>query len=881
MTVLKSIRDRIPDDKAFEEAVFMILMRSGAYDVDWRRGGADGARDIVAKYDFDGLQATVFVECKFYSTSVPLERIRNTLEWARVRQVQVVYFWACPYLTNDTKDFLENFTAESGITVEYEDEHTVLEYLEDVECNDYSRIRSIKEKIYRAFRDTGLRQTMPLEYESCVLNTDHTLIDREEEREHFKKEGSGLFYVLGMSGAGKTELVKNIALQRYREGKPVFWHTLQIEEDGDAQARHLFHAFAGFVSTHASRRFSDFLHEFGCNGIAQLASLANTAPFKKRPILFFDDFHKCSSEKLFPFLSLLMESGKFDVVFIGWFDAFPHGTARHDVCFVHVEGLPKRHVCAMAEHVLGHEPPEDLVRILHEECQGMPYFITLSNEMKALLPRVETINGTDDILGNIFGSLVQGERVVVRALSASQVPLSAGAFRRFKYLKHLNSLVRKKLVNDIGGLYKVHDTLKHFVQRGSSVGGVCPDAYRILLHEAIRAPSINIDLIRIHLGNFEYKDALALFNQSYLTLMDQGYDLTLLDLITNLLGKTDDIKGLSWKKALLLERAGQYRLASATMALLTDTRELVEGANYDILYTRARLMYFENRFDDMLTLLLDEADIFSAPKNEHVLLLIFLVARVYHVRSDFEVALHMYLYLMKRSAGCGNRMLFLKALHRIAMIELSLGFVDEAKACFAMLDATDLTRKRQSYVYYRLAKCELKQGNYDVADELNDKSITIKTNMDHRRGLVFSWKLKANIKLAQGDTYEGLLWAEEAHALAKELSLEKEEVATGIVLCDALYELRRIDDAQLILDRISMLAQKMKLAHRVKVINDRYSRLGIPNECSPVPFEEVVNRNALIQMLKSDLGKEHRLQIKNLLASIEALTPIIRNIFPV
>ncbi|ACS79733.1 ATP-binding protein [Maridesulfovibrio salexigens] len=880
---MNSIRGKVQNHYEFENVVYKILSYTSPLILDWRKGGADKARDLEIQYEFDGRREGVFVECKFHSKSLSIERIRNTLDWARtgIEQVSCIYLWVCPYLTPQTKDYLKEYQKETNISVLYEEEHSIYEYLLDIELGRTSRLQYISKKIHSAINCTRNNIKIPLEYESYVLPMDHMLLNRVKERTELNDNEFSHFYLTGISGTGKTELAKSVALDYHKSGRPVFWHNFHIENDGNAQSLNFFNSLSYFLAHFGEKQFADFLKEYQCNAIAQLAKIACDSYFEKKPVLFLDDFHKCNSDKLFSFLTRILSFETFDLFFIGWFDSFPHNKAKKKIKFISLDGLNKKHTNDLAHYYLGETPPADLVELLYSKCSGMPYFITLANQMINNSFNDLHHSSIDEILDNIFGSLDDGEDVVIKALSMAHVPLSGNAFTQLNYSAQLKSLVRKKLVLETANKYKVHDTLRKFVRKICSISGVSELEYNILKNEALRIPAINIDLIAINMINNAHFQALTILNENFIDLMDRGFDTSLIDIINDLMAETYEFKSLCWKKAMILERSGAYSEASAVMSLTGRINDLVENCDYEIIYTRARLLYFENKYDQLLTLLVTNLNIFSDNYNEHILMCVLLIARVFYVRADYEVALSLYIYAVSKALLGGNKALVFKSLHRIAMIELCLGMVSAAKECFEFLERSNLTHKRKSYALYRMAQCELKLGNYNRATELNNKSLVIKRNFNHQRGLLYSWNLQAEIILAQGDPQEALVWAQKSQCLAKKLGLDKEEINSGIVLFDIYYRLNMSKQCMVILEGILPLAQKMKLISKIKDINNRLKLLGIQRDVTFNFNDHEFDRNHLLDKTQSNLGEEQRSQIERLLTTSKPITPKLCNVLSI
>src|SRR5215471_18157819 len=107
-------------DTDFEEFSFDLLHQLKFFNVDWRKGTglksspADRGRDIVAYQDRIDVDKSHhvekwFVDCKHYKRGVPPTELRNLLAWAEAERPDVVLFVVSNFLSNSSKDYLENY----------------------------------------------------------------------------------------------------------------------------------------------------------------------------------------------------------------------------------------------------------------------------------------------------------------------------------------------------------------------------------------------------------------------------------------------------------------------------------------------------------------------------------------------------------------------------------------------------------------------------------------------------------------------------------------------------------------------------------------------------------------------------------------------------
>ncbi len=104
----------------FEEFCYDLLCELGCSHISWRKGTglssspSDQGRDIECQFvkeDVDGTTylETWFVECKHYRRGVPPEKLLSVLAWAKAERPDVWLIIASNFLSNPTKNLLEDF----------------------------------------------------------------------------------------------------------------------------------------------------------------------------------------------------------------------------------------------------------------------------------------------------------------------------------------------------------------------------------------------------------------------------------------------------------------------------------------------------------------------------------------------------------------------------------------------------------------------------------------------------------------------------------------------------------------------------------------------------------------------------------------------------
>jgi hypothetical protein len=107
-------------DTEFENFCFDVLQSLGFVNLSWRKGTgltsspSDQGRDIqgnLLRRDVDGREhhEKWFIECKSYLKGVPPDKIQGAITWANAERPDVLLFIASNFLSNPTKNYLENY----------------------------------------------------------------------------------------------------------------------------------------------------------------------------------------------------------------------------------------------------------------------------------------------------------------------------------------------------------------------------------------------------------------------------------------------------------------------------------------------------------------------------------------------------------------------------------------------------------------------------------------------------------------------------------------------------------------------------------------------------------------------------------------------------
>lgn len=140
----------------FEEFCYDLLNEMGFINMSWRKGTglssspADRGRDIegyLLREDVDGTTYVEkwFVECKHYEKGVPPEKIQGVITWATAERPNKVLIIASNFLSNPTKDYLENYKKNNGPPFE----------IKFWEKPNLERLTAGKSKLLRKYRVSG------------------------------------------------------------------------------------------------------------------------------------------------------------------------------------------------------------------------------------------------------------------------------------------------------------------------------------------------------------------------------------------------------------------------------------------------------------------------------------------------------------------------------------------------------------------------------------------------------------------------------------------------------------------------------------------------------------------------------------------------------
>jgi len=119
------------DPEDFEYLCRALLHDMGFQNIQWRKGGRDRGRDIVAEFartEPDGriVLEKWFIECKHHGPGNPVgvQHLQTKMAWAEAERPDYLLIITSSYLTPDAKDWIESLTPLKPFRIRYwEDSH--------------------------------------------------------------------------------------------------------------------------------------------------------------------------------------------------------------------------------------------------------------------------------------------------------------------------------------------------------------------------------------------------------------------------------------------------------------------------------------------------------------------------------------------------------------------------------------------------------------------------------------------------------------------------------------------------------------------------------------------------------------------------------------
>lgn len=809
----------------FESNVCQILYTTNPYSISHYDGGPDRGRDILLQYKIEKKVYDVIVECKCYAQSVNKENIMSSLDWAKVHRPALLYLWVKPYLTPSTKDYINLFCKEYGISVLFEEELNIDKYNEELGKEKSDILANLKRRIIDSLNNSKHTHLLELEYDNQIICTDHYLADREWERTILMGDEYLAYYIQGVSACGKTQLVKNIAYIYKQNGENIFWHTI-YDDESERQTSSFFSSLSHFFEIYYNNyNLQKYLENHGYYLSNELISIIAHLLNRFRPIIIIDNVHKCSSENIIlkNIFETIISTRISKIYFIGWFNIFPKtANIKNNLRILILEGLEEKDLDLIIIHHIG-KSRKDIAALIKVQYNGLPgYAILVDNQTDQ-----NNLESNDTFLHGFINRLESNEKRVLFILTYVSLPIEKKYFSELNLLESLSQLVEKRLVENRGNSYHVHDKYKPFFKNYTLNNKDFQEIMNNLIIISETEIEIVLDIVSIYIEHKLLQNAYFFLEESFPRLLHHQLIKRTLKLVQEIEELSNDnryLVELCKMKIILLERLSQYDLCIQYLKMIEKDIDFCSSQWEKVYYVQLRCFYFKNLYDELLLSISNNKKyIFEQMKEELRIQILLLTGRVYYIRGDLETSLIIYLLSYQSAISNNNIALAVKAIHRIAMIECCKGLYLESKNTFLKLAELEtlITSKRKSFAYYRIAKCCFALNELDESIEYLQKSLSIKNSYNDKRGIMYSYKMLANVYFKKNEFVDALFYISQAQNIAKELGLTKEIVAVNLAFAKNILKYNinceGVDIEELLYDSLC-IASKEKLLFRIDTI---------------------------------------------------------------
>lgn len=767
----------------FEKDVLKILYTTNPYKITHYDGGSDRGRDIIINYMIDSTLYEVIVQCKCYSNSIKIEDISSSLDWVKVHRPALFYLWVKPYLTSSTKDYLESFSKEYNIIVDYEEAVNIERYLDELSVKNSEILKNLKERIINNINKNTALLPSRFSEEDCYL------VDRVIAQEELKDNIFHAFFVQGVSGCGKTQLLKKVALYYTNQKRHIFWFTFHTSTS-DIQLKTFWTSLGIFFYVEYNNyKLNSYFEKFGYHSTTILKEMVISLLKEHSIFMIIDDVHKCSFDncELRDFFELIIEKELATIFFAGWFNIFDSKPfIQTKLKKVSLDGLEWKDLDTIIKHNTGESKPS-IAKKIADEYNGLPSFASIVHSNT-----VEEDFCTDKtFLFSLVTYLSEDEKVVLFSFVHSSEPLPKLLFCIAGYERAFDTLNQKNLIERQEQKYIIHDKYNNLLKEYPLSYSLAQKIISIFQEESKENIHAIFDIAMIDYQLKQYETAIGIINNNFSKLLHSvsAYEiLNYYQLIEKAFPASYNPREVLLNKAILLERCENYELSLFYVELLKYSIAEKNNDWEKIIYLEMRCYYFRNEYDKIINLVTLYSEQLKHSSNSILAQTFLLVGRIYYIRGQTDEALFYYLLSYDYSLKSQDKILIAKTIHRIAMIELKKGYILQSKETFENLLTNDelLSLKRKSYIYYRLAECDYKLGDYEAASKNNLISLNLKQSISNKRGKIFCHRLSAKIAMKTGDYVVAEHEINLALSLAQELKIHKEEMSCAIIKINQL-----------------------------------------------------------------------------------------------
>ena len=337
-------------------------------------------------------------------------------------------------------------------------------------------------------REPKTSAELPLEYETQILNSDASIVNRKSELDCLTNNDFDNFIIFGVSCIGKTQLSKNVAKHYNDCDNLVFWHRV-YPQTGETQTKCFLELFANFLTLKCNDfNLSDYLKSHGICFTNQLCILIENILNKYKLHIFIDDMQSLAqgNNPMFQILGVFSENINCKLYISGWYIAIPEQlTRRQRTMLVEVLPMNDEHIREVAKRVKS-DISEEVLMLVVEKSEGLP-------GIAEIIPYSDSwneVNGLTDYFRKLLGKISSEEQILLYALAVSQKALLRSRVAEFGYSSAYDSLVSRYIVKEHERHITLHDKYRDSLLK--TIDTIEPSAFALLELCANDEPSILI-----------------------------------------------------------------------------------------------------------------------------------------------------------------------------------------------------------------------------------------------------------------------------------------------------------------------------------------------------------------------------------------------------
>lgn len=828
------------------EFICKIIWNTNPYDFTFENNTPSSIKNIQVLYKENCMIHKINIMISTFLDEPIATDFTTLIEKAEKNNTNILLIITFTFISEQLKQEIFYYSKVKNIAIILKERHILLQYAEALNNSQPELFNSLRSQLINIYCTNHLSKFDILD------DTNDYFVDRFEERKILLDTQITAFFIQGVSLCGKTTLVKNVLYSFIEQNYKIFWHTIYQKQDESVINASFWNDLTRFfLDVYQEPSLAIYFKENGNYLTDKLIMILEMALIKHKPILVIDNVHNChkKNEDMLYIFSLIVTKKLCRIYFIGWFNIFSYSEGYMKK--INLGGMEPKYLNSILNHYTG-TYNTSVANSIYNNLSGLPGYAVIFD------PRIPQMHlaTKNDILEQILTFLnSEEEKIILFALSIASIPIPIDAFNMQNLYIHLENLKKKHLVEKKAFAYTVHDNYKTFFSEYIMDIKTLENVLVFLKVAATYDYEIYLDIINLYLKHKDFENSYDMLNSTFMNLIHKDYFISLLEIIQILevskCPKINYIK-LIINKIIIYERISDYHQCQAYLQLIEDLVSYEDYEYENLLYIKLRCMYFNDQYDEILYWC-DTNFLFLETYSLEIQIQIFLlVGRVYYIRGDLENALIVYLICFEKARSLHNTVLMIKSIHRIAMIECSLGFVNESLITFKALLERDkeITGRRKSFLLYRIAKCYYLLNDYNSAKQFCEKSIEIKKSFGDLRGIAFVNKLMAKAFFKEEDTENALMCIEIALNMLKKIEIVKEEVAVKLVWANILFSLKYFDKVESLLIFCLKHSIEKNLLFRilqVKKLADKNPCFAYISQNAQTAYENAFLKNTEVQ----------------------------------